>query len=104
VPKISVSQLSITLGTRKRKKLSMWAQQLTFSNVRQNINIVCNHPNDTRHHLKCYVCIRENGGWDCYEVIPVEFLKLENNTQLVIAEQAEIDKQDNLKNSTIEHI
>jgi hypothetical protein len=63
----------------------------------------CNHPNDMRHHLKCYVCIRENGGWDCFEVIPVEFLRLENKTQLVIAEQAEIDKQDNLKNQIKAH-
>jgi hypothetical protein len=64
----------------------------------------CNYPNDTKHHFKCYVCIRENGGWDCFEVIPVEFLKLENKTQLVIAEQAEIDKQDTLKNQIRAHI
>ena len=64
----------------------------------------CNNPNGNRYHLKFYVYIRENGNWDCFEIIPVEFLKLENKTQLEIAEQAEMDKQDNLKNQYKAHI
>ena len=63
----------------------------------------CNNPNGNRYHLKFYVYIRENGNWDCFEIIPVEFLKLENKTQLEIAEQAEMDKQDNLKNKQKAH-
>ena len=63
----------------------------------------CTNSNHIEYNRHCYVYIRENGGFDCYEVIPVEFLKLENKTQLVIAEQAEMDKQDNLKNKQKAH-
>ena len=46
-----------------------------------------------------YCHIRDNGGFDCFEVIPIQSLKLENKTQLLIAEQEEIDKHRTLVNS-----
>ena len=62
-----------------------------------------NNEKHKEYNKSCYVFIRENEGWDFYEVIPIEFLKLENKTQLAIAEQVEIDKQYNLKNNRKSH-
>ena len=50
-----------------------------------------------------YCHIRNNGGFDCFEVIPIQSLKLENKTQLLIAEQEEIDKHQTLVNSYKAH-
>ena len=51
-----------------------------------------------------YCHIRNNGGFDCFEVIPIQSLKLENKTQLLIAEQVEIDKHQTLVNRNKAHI
>jgi hypothetical protein len=50
-----------------------------------------------------YCHIRNNGGFDCFEVIPIQSLKLENKTQLLIAEQVEIDGHRTLVNSRKAH-
>ena len=50
-----------------------------------------------------YCHIRNNGGFDFFEVIPIQSLKLENKTQLLIAEQAELDKHQTLVNSYKAH-
>ena len=46
---------------------------------------------------------RDNGGFDYFEIIPIKSLKLENKTELIIAEQVEIDKHRNLVNSRKAH-
>ena len=51
-----------------------------------------------------YCHIRNNGGFDCFEVIPIKSLKLENKTELLIAEQGEIDKHQTLVNSYKAHM
>ena len=51
-----------------------------------------------------YCHIRDNGGFNCFEVIPIKSLKLENKTQLLIAEQVEIDKHQTLVNRNKAHI
>jgi len=51
-----------------------------------------------------YCHIRNNGGFDCFEVIPIKSLKLENKTELLIAEQEEIDKHRTLVNKIKAHM
>jgi len=51
-----------------------------------------------------YCHIRDNGGFDCFEVIPIKSLKLENKTELLIAEQEEIDRHRTLVNGRKAHI
>jgi len=51
-----------------------------------------------------YCHIRDNGGFDCFEVIPIKSLKLRNKTELLIAEQEEIDKHRTLVNSRKAHM
>jgi len=50
-----------------------------------------------------YCHIRNNGGFDCFEVIPIQSLKLENKTELLIAEQVEIDRHRTLVNRNKAH-
>ena len=59
---------------------------------------ICKTESDTHHHLPVYIYIRENGGWDAYEVIPVEHLVLNNRVELRIAEQREMDRHAGLQN------
>jgi DNA-directed RNA polymerase subunit RPC12/RpoP len=51
-----------------------------------------------------YCHIRNNGGFDCFEIIPIKSLKLENKTELLIAEQEEIDKHRTLANRKKAHM
>ena len=61
--------------------------------------------NKEGNHFKIpiYCHIRDNGGFDCFEIIPIQSLKLENKTQLLIAEQVEIDRHSTLVNSYKAH-
>jgi hypothetical protein len=43
--------------------------------------------------------IRANGGWDMYEMVAVQSLNLNSKEDLLVAEQAEIDKYTTLLNS-----
>ena len=45
-----------------------------------------------------YCHIRDNGGFGCFEVIPIKSLNLRNKTELLIAEQEEMDKHQTLVN------
>jgi hypothetical protein len=58
----------------------------------------CKTESDGKYHLPVYIYIRENGGWDAYEVIPVEHLVLNNSVELRIAEQREMDRHAGLQN------
>jgi len=66
------------------------------------------HKHNCNHEVKeftypIYCHIRNNGGFDCFELIPIKSLKLENKTQLLIAEQEEIDKHGTLVNGYKAH-
>ena len=41
----------------------------------------CCNPNHKKHHYKVYQCMRENGGWENWEMILIDTLKCENNLQ-----------------------
>ena len=59
---------------------------------------MCNHAKQKDFHYPVYVHIRDSGGWDLFEVIPVAHMQLNNKTELRIAEQAEMDKYTTLHN------
>ena len=63
----------------------------------------CNHEGK-EWFTPIYCHIRNNGGFGCFEIIPIKSLKLENKTQLLIAEQEEIDKHQTLVNRNKAHI
>jgi len=58
----------------------------------------CNNEEGKDFRTPIYCHIRNNGGFDCFEVIPIKSLKLENKTELLIAEQEEMDKHRTLAN------
>ena len=59
----------------------------------------CNTENNPSYNLDIYKYIRDNGGWDAFEMVPIRKLeKLSNKTDLRIAEQAEINNFSTLKN------
>jgi len=64
----------------------------------------CNNKEGKHFTIPIYCHIRDNGGFNCFEVIPIQSLKLENKTQLLIAEQVEIDKHRNLVNRQKAHM
>ena len=74
-----------------------------FSQRKTKHKYNCNHEGKECFTYPIYSHIRDNGGFDCFEVIPIQSLKLENKTQLLIAEQEEIDKHRNLVNSRKAH-
>ena len=47
----------------------------------------CSNPNHINHHLKLYVIIRENGGWDNVEHSLIETKQYETKEQSLIQEQ-----------------
>ena len=52
----------------------------------------CNNETSGHYHYKVYQAIRENGGWDNWDMIPLEEFPCDNKTQQVIREQYWIDK------------
>jgi len=58
----------------------------------------CNKEERKEFTFPIYCHIRDNGGFNCFEVIPIKSLKLENKTELLIAEQEEMDKHRTLAN------
>jgi len=73
-----------------------------FSNRKGKHKHNCNHEGK-EFTFPIYCHIRDNGGFDCFEVIPIQSLKLENKTQLLIAEQEEMDKHRTLVNRNKAH-
>ena len=74
-----------------------------FSNRKGKHKYNCNHEERKEFTTPIYCHIRDNGGFNCFEVIPIKSLKLENKTQLLIAEQVEIDKHQTLVNRNKAH-
>jgi len=59
----------------------------------------CNTEHDKFYHLDIYKHIRDNGGFDAFEIVPIQKIEnISNKTELLIAEQTEINKFSNLKN------
>ena len=75
-----------------------------FSQRKATHKWLCNHEEAKDFTIPIYCHIMNNGGFNCFEVIPIQSLKLENKTQLLIAEQVEIDKHQTLVNRNKAHI
>ena len=41
----------------------------------------CCNPENPKHHLNVYKCIRENGGWNNWEMVLIDTIKFENNLE-----------------------
>ena len=59
----------------------------------------CNTEHDKNYQLDIYQYIRDNGGFDAFEIVPISKIEnVKNKTDLLIAEQTEMNKFSNLKN------
>jgi len=59
----------------------------------------CNTEHDKQHNLDIYRYIRDNGGFEKFQIVPIRKIEnISNKTELRIAEQQEINKFSNLKN------
>ena len=47
----------------------------------------CYNPNTHNYNNKIYTVIRENGGWDCCEITPIEEYECETKQQALIREE-----------------
>jgi hypothetical protein len=47
----------------------------------------CNNPNDSKYEMAFYQTIRDNGGWDCCVITPVEEFECETNRQAECREE-----------------
>jgi len=61
----------------------------------------CNNPNDQRYNLKVYKFIRENGGWDNWDLILVEYVNCNSKQELLKEERVVIEL---LKSNLNSHI
>ena len=69
-----------------------------FTQRKSHYKYVCSNENSVNYNQPIYTFKREHGGFSSFEVVPKLHLCLNNKIQLVIAEQTEIDKYNNLKN------
>lgn len=59
----------------------------------------CKNENSKHYHLDIYKYIRDNGGWDNFECVPIrKIVNISNITELRIAERLEMEKFTGLKN------
>jgi len=59
----------------------------------------CSHENNKFYHLDIYKYIRNNGGFSNFQIVPIRKLEnVKNKNDLLIAEQAEMNKYSGLKN------
>jgi hypothetical protein len=71
-----------------------------FKQRKKSHKNVCNNFNNPHHNLKVYQIIRENGGWNCCEMIPIEECECEDIIQAHIREE-ELRKEYNAEMNTI---
>ena len=59
----------------------------------------CSHEKDKNYNLDIYKYIRDQGGFDQFEIIPISKIEnISNKTDLLIAERLEMEKHSGLKN------
>lgn len=59
----------------------------TTNIVKRKYQHKCSYNNDDKNHLKIYQTIRDNGGWNNWDLKPLEEFPCENYNQQVIREQ-----------------
>jgi hypothetical protein len=70
-----------------------------FKQRKQRHKSNCNNVNNPKHNFKVYQMIRENGGWNCSEMIPIEECECEDKLQAHIREE-ELRKEYNAEMNT----
>jgi hypothetical protein len=63
----------------------------------------CENPNLKNYDLPLYVYMRDNGGFECFDIIPISLHNLSNINELIILEQLEINKYTTLLNKNRAH-
>jgi hypothetical protein len=71
-----------------------------FKQRKQKHKSDCNNVNSHNHNTKVYQMIRENGGWDKSEMVPIEECECEDKLQALIHEE-ELRKEYNAEMNTI---
>lgn len=69
-----------------------------FKQRRKTHKSSCYAETNNAYNYPVYVYIREQGGFNLFEVVPISFHKLDNEIELLILEQNEIDKYPNAYN------
>ena len=70
-----------------------------FNSRKSKHKYCCNTENYRAYNLDIYKYIRDNGGWDAFEMVPISKIEnISNKTELRIAENDEMKKFTNLKN------
>ena len=84
-------------------KCSYVGSTTNFSKRKGQHKADCNIETASHHHLKVYQTIREHGGWNNWDMKPLEEFPCENKTQQVIREQYWIDRLKPGMNSKVAH-
>ena len=58
-----------------------------FTNRKSRHKTACNNENNKDHHLKIYEFIRNNGGWDNFQMVLIENYKCNDANELTAREQ-----------------
>ena len=70
-----------------------------FNSRKSKHKYSCNTENRVGYDYDIYKYIRDNGGWNTFDMIPIRKIEnVSNKTEVRIAEQAEINKFSTLKN------
>lgn len=95
----NLSQATIYhIRCKMTKRVLYVGSSCDFINREKSHNHRCNNESSDKYHLPIYKYIRENGGFENYEIIPISFHNLNNIVELRILEQQEMDKHDGLLN------
>ena len=70
-----------------------------FNSRKSKHKYTCNNEHDKQHHFDIYKYIRDHGGFDNFEIVPIRKIEnISNKTELRIAENDEMKKYTGLKN------
>jgi hypothetical protein len=72
---------------------------ICFEKRKSNHKEYCRNEKRKSHNTPLYKFIRENGGWDAFEMVPLEEYKCDTKLQARIREQDTLDKVENKLNS-----
>ena len=76
------------------------------TNFKQRLNTHkynCLNPKSPRHHLSVYKFMRENGGYNFFEIVPISSFSVNDEIQLRIREREEQDKYPSIHNKLKSH-
>lgn len=87
MPKKSIDYSKSIIYTISKNDLIYVGSTTDFIKRKSQHKISCNNQNTHGYNYKVYVMIRENGGWDSFEMKPYKEFPCENKIQLLIEEE-----------------